>query len=150
MPVLRTAAPRNSLRLPSSGPAEPFRYYAREDGCRALVVTPLSVSAPYWNKLLRASVIPGEHGFLRFSRQQQALADSDRSGDLALFAVDFAPSAGRRCADPAVSPCEAFGAHRGRPLLGSALDQADRALIQQRLSDLRVSLREDDPSSDPP
>jgi hypothetical protein len=127
-----------------------FVAKAREDGCRALVVTPLSVSAPYWNKLLRASVIPGEHGFLRFSRQQQALADSDRSGDLALFAVDFASSAGRRRADPAVPPCEAFGAHRGRPLLGSALDQADRALIQQRLSDLRVSLREDDPSSDPP
>ena len=39
-----------------------FVAKARADGVRAIVATPLSVSAPYWNKLLRASVVPNADG----------------------------------------------------------------------------------------
>ena len=55
-----------------------------------VVVTPLAVSAPWWNKLLRASVVPNEEGYLRVRKQQSQLG-SDVEGELAIFAVDFAP-----------------------------------------------------------
>ncbi len=54
-----------------------------------MVVTPLAVSAPYWPKPLRASVINNEDGYLRVLRQQAAPPDSDAAGELAIFAVDF-------------------------------------------------------------
>ena len=41
-----------------------FLAKARADGARALVVVPLSVSAPYWVKLLQASVLPGPLGYV--------------------------------------------------------------------------------------
>ena len=41
-----------------------FVAKARADGARAILVTPLAVSAPYWNKLLRASVVPNALLFL--------------------------------------------------------------------------------------
>ena len=47
-----------------------FVAMARADGVRAIVVTPLAVSAPYWNKLLRSSVVPNEEDYLRVRRQQ--------------------------------------------------------------------------------
>ena len=56
----------------------------------AVVVTPLSVAAPFWNKLLRASVVQNAEGYLRI-RRQPARLDSDVAGELAIFAVDFAP-----------------------------------------------------------
>ncbi len=45
-----------------------FVAKARADGVRAVVVTPLAVSAPYWTKLLRASVISNTDGYLRIRR----------------------------------------------------------------------------------
>ncbi len=33
---------------------------ARTDGDRAIVVTPLAVAAPFWNKLLHASVVQND------------------------------------------------------------------------------------------
>ncbi len=46
-----------------------FVAKARADGARAIMVTPLSVSVPYWNKLLQASVFPNETGYYRIRRQ---------------------------------------------------------------------------------
>ena len=40
------------------------------------MVTPLSVSAPFWNKLLRASVVPNGAGYVRIRRQATDV-DSD-------------------------------------------------------------------------
>jgi hypothetical protein len=115
---------------------------ARADRARGIVITPLSVSAPYWNKLLRASVVPGDEGFLRLSMQQSAPADSDRSSDLAIFAVDFAPFTSRRRSLAPAPSCGADTQFRGRPLLGSTMDQADRASIHQQLAALHVTLRD--------
>jgi hypothetical protein len=47
-----------------------FVAKARTDGVRAIMVTPLAVSAPYWNKLLRASTINGTEVFVRLRAQQ--------------------------------------------------------------------------------
>ncbi len=46
----------------------PFIAKASADGTRAIVVTPLAVSAPFWNKLLRSSVTPNEEGYIRVRR----------------------------------------------------------------------------------
>ena len=49
-----------------------FVIKAQADGVRAVVITPLAVPAPYWTKLLRASVIPGPAGYERLRKQQDA------------------------------------------------------------------------------
>ncbi len=77
-----------------------FVAKARADGIRAVVVTPLAVSAPYWTKLLRASVVNNTDGYLRVRRQQAASSDSDAVGELAIFAVDFSPWSTRSRAPP--------------------------------------------------
>ncbi len=53
------------------------------------MVTPLAVSAPYWTKLFRASVVINTNGRLRVRLQQAASSDLDTAGALAIFAVDF-------------------------------------------------------------
>ena len=63
----------------------------RADGARAVVVTPLAVSAPWWNKLLRASIVPNAEGYLRVRKQQSQLG-SDIDGELAIFSVDVIPA----------------------------------------------------------
>ena len=74
-----------------------FVAKARADGARAMVVTPLSVAAPFWNKLLRASIVPIAEGYLRVRRQV--------TGKLAIFAVDFTPYSTRSRASPYSPPC---------------------------------------------
>ncbi len=123
---------------------------ARTDEIRAIVVTPLAVAAPYWNKLLRASVVPGEDGFLRMARQQSAPQHSDCSEELAVFAVDFSSGTIRRSLPPCAPSCGAEATFRGRPPLGSLLDQEDRARIRQRIATLGLALRPSSPSPDPP
>jgi hypothetical protein len=118
-----------------------FVAKARADGIRAIVVTPLSVSAPYWNKLLRASIVPNADGYLRV-RRQPAATDADVAGELAIFAVDFAPYATRHRAQPCVPPCGAEALFRGRCPLGSAADQAERARIHAEILAVHQSLRD--------
>ncbi len=92
-----------------------FVAKARADGARAILATPLSFSAPYWNKLLQASVVPHEAGYLRIRRQARAVdVDSDVRDELAVPAVDFTRYSTRACLaqslptcgnDPLVSQC---------------------------------------------
>ncbi len=143
MPILQLTSPREVL-FAYQHPSVLNRFVAkaRADGAQAIVVTPLSVSAPYWSKLLRASVVPGEEGFLRLTLQQSAPADSDSADDLAIFAVDFASFTSRRSTLVPAPSCGADSHFRGRPLLGSPKDQADRARIHQQLAALHVTLRD--------
>ncbi len=64
-----------------------FLAKARADGARALVVVPLSVNAPYWNKFLRASVVRAPCGYVTVRHSQQAVRGTDSAGDLAIFPV---------------------------------------------------------------
>ena len=123
-----------------------FVAKARADGARAIVVTPLSVAAPFWTKLLRASVVANEDGYIRVRRQSAPL-DSDVEGELAIFAVDFAPQSTRRRLDPCAPPCGAATSFRGRSPLGSADDQAERARIHAEILALGTALRPASPSS---
>ena len=120
-----------------------FVVKAQPDGVRAVVVTPLAVSAPYWNKLLRASVLFGEEGYVRIRKQLQAPPDSDAAGELAVFAVDFTVGQTRRSA-PSAPPgrcgCEAEFRVRGRCPSGSPADQAERARIHAHLDAVGLGL----------
>ena len=126
-----------------------FVAKARADGARAIVVTPLAVSAPYWNKLLRSSVVPNEEGYIRIRRQQSSLG-SDVDGELAIFAVDFAEHAVRTRPQATSPHCGSEHAYRGRPLLGSLADQAERARIHADLHAVPPPFRQPPPSSPPP
>ncbi len=117
-----------------------FVAEARADGISAVVVTPLAVSAPYWTKLLRASVISKADGYLRVRRQQAASQDSDAAGELAIFAVDFSPWSNRSRASPN-PPCGREGQFRGRDPRGSPLDHEDRLRIRAQLAQLGLALR---------
>ena len=120
-----------------------FVAKARADGARALLVVPLAVTAPYWTKLLQASVLPNGAGYVRVRAKQNATRDSDSATALAIFAVDFSLSSYRARLQHASPPCDQTSRFRGRPLLGSLADQAERARIQQSLLELRSSLRPD-------
>ncbi len=77
--------------------------------------------------------------------QQSAPADSDRSGDLAIFAVDFAPFTSRRRSLVPAPSCGADTQFRWRPLLGSTMDQA-----HQQLAALHITLRDPPTDLSPP
>jgi hypothetical protein len=117
-----------------------FVAKARADGARAIVVTPLSVAAPFWNKLLRASVVPNVDGYIRVRRQQPNLG-SDFDGELAIFAVDFAPHSSRTRTASCRPPCGREADFRGRCLAGSTADQAERARIHAELQAVGLALR---------
>jgi hypothetical protein len=118
-----------------------FVAKARTDGARAIVVTPLSVAASYWNKLLRASVVQNDAGYLRI-RRQQTPTDSDVAGEPAVFAVDFAPYASRSPTTAYPPGCGMEARFRGRSLLGSPSDQAERARIRAEILSVGLSLRQ--------
>ena len=115
-----------------------FIAKARADGARAVVVVPLAVSAPYWARLLRASVSTDPKGYTAIRKQQQADPTSDAAGNLAVFPVDFWGEKSRLRGDSCVLRCGLEASFRGRPSAGSIEDQADRARI---LSELRSTLR---------
>ena len=137
---MRLHTSRDTLRLPPPPLLNAFVAKARADGVRAVVITPLSVAAPFWNKLLRASVVPNAEGYLRV-RRQPARLDSDVAGELAIFAVDFAPYSTRTRASPCSPPCCREGVFRGRCLVGSPADQAERARIHAELQAVGLALR---------
>jgi hypothetical protein len=118
-----------------------FVAKARSDGIRAVVVTPLAVSAPYWSKLFRASVVDNDAGYIRIRKQAAAPLDSDVAGELAVLALDFSPWSTRRPATATVARCGLEASFRGRNPLGSPADQADRARIRAQLVQLGLALR---------
>jgi hypothetical protein len=127
--------------FPPSALLNLFVAKARADGARAILVTPVAVSAPYWPKLLRASVVPNADGFLRVRRQQAAPPDSDTPGELAIFAVDFSPWSNRRRPAVPILPCGMEARFRGRDPCGSPTDQADRQRIRAQMVQLGLVLR---------
>jgi hypothetical protein len=117
-----------------------FVAKARADGVRAIVLTPLAVTAPFWSKLLRASIVPDPKGYHRV-RSSFALKDSDLPGQLALFAVDFANDTCRRHSSSPAAPCGSEGTFRGRCFAGSPSDTADRQRIHADLAAVGLALR---------
>ena len=111
---------------------------ALADSALCVLVVPVSILAPHWNKLLAASVLdqgsgfPG--GFDRIRKTGSLLLHSAGYApeELAIFACDFgrlAPRAGL----PAASTCPGAFRRRPRPVCGSAADQADRVRLRDAL-----------------
>jgi hypothetical protein len=118
-----------------------FIAKARADGVRAIVVTPLAVSAPYWSKLLRAALVTNKSGYIRLRAQQNCPPGSDTAGELAIFAVDFSADSSRNRAAPPAPPCGHEAEHRGRPTAGSPHDQSERRRIHEELAAAQLALR---------
>jgi hypothetical protein len=117
-----------------------FVAKARADGARALVVAPLSVASPSWNKLLRASVLRDGVGYVRV-RKQHSSPDADVAGELAIFAVDLTANTTRLRSTPVAPPCGHDASFRGRDPAGSPHDQEERSRIHAELAALGLSLR---------
>ncbi len=111
----------------------------RADGARAILVAPPSVSAPYWNKLLWASVVPNAAGYYRI-RKEPAEVDSDVRGETALSAVDFSLHSQRPCAARCSPLCGSEALFHERPPAGSPADQAERARIHEELAAVGLTL----------
>ena len=115
---------------------------ARADRMRAVVAAPASIMAPYWAPLVAASLPAGSEPFQKFLDPMSLLEHSAdfRVSALALFTVDF----GAACppgSDSGFAPRCGYEARlRGRPVLGSASDVADRERIR---FGLRQRLRPD-------
>ena len=117
-----------------------FVAKAQADGIRAIVVTLLAVSDPYWSKLLHASVVNNEDGYLRVRRQLDTSSDSDVAGELAIFAVDLSVWSSRHRSSAPSPPCGLEDAFRGRNPIGSSADQEDRRRIRASLVQLGLPL----------
>ena len=112
------------------------------DAALCVLVVPLAVLAPHWNKLLAASLLSAASGFpagfARVRRPGPLLlhADGFDPTELAVFACDFgriAPRAGL----PPTSTCPGAFTRRLRPVCGSARDQAERARLRDALLSTR-------------
>ncbi len=116
--------------------------HIRADGARAILVTPLAVAAPYWSKLLRASVAPNAVGHIRMQQQQQsALPDSDVPSKLAISAVDFSPCSNQRQTNALSPPFGMEAGFSGRDPRGSTDDQVDHQRIRAQMVQLCLALR---------
>jgi hypothetical protein len=112
-----------------------FVAKARADGVRAIVLTPLAVTAPYWHKLLRASVVPEPKGYHRV-RRSFALKDSD---------LRLRRRPRKRHLPPphqlARRPLRPGRSLPGRCLAGSPSDTADRLRIHADIAAAGLALR---------
>ena len=95
---------------------------------------------PALNKLLRASVVQNDADILRIRRQQASIG-SDVAGELSIFTVDFALYAPRSSTNAFPPSCVMEARFRRRCLLGSPLDQAERARILTVIPSAGQSLR---------
>jgi len=115
-----------------------FIAKARADGARGIVLTPTALTGAHWGRLLRASLALDGRPYTAIRHPMPLLLHSGgfSTSELALFAVDFGPSAlDSRVPD---APCAAAGLCRPRPLPSPL--PADTALAAVR-QDLQRSLQ---------
>jgi hypothetical protein len=108
------------------------------DAALCILVVPLAVLAPHWNKLLAASLLSGANGFpagyARVRRPSSLLRDADgfAPAELAIFACDFGRVAPRDGLPP-LSACPGALANRPRPVCGSERDRTERVRLRDAL-----------------
>ena len=112
------------------------------DAALCVLVVPLAILAPHWNKLLAASLLSAATGFpagfARVRRPGPMLlhANGFTPSELAVFACDFGRIAPRGGLPP-TSTCPGAFTRRSRPVCGSARDQAERARLRDALLSTR-------------
>ncbi len=108
------------------------------DAALCILVVPLAVLAPQWNKLLATSLLSAASAFpagsARVRRPGSLLlhADGFDPTELAVFTCDFGRIA-PRVGLPTTSTCPGAFTRRLRPVCGSARDQAERARLRDAL-----------------
>ena len=128
--------------FPPAGLIKPVVRKAVADAALCVLVVPVAITAPYWHKLLRASVLPAgpaPDGFLRIRNPRTALclAGSFDPKELAVFVCDFGRISPRT--DLAVTyGCAGFFAARRRHLCGTSADYADRRRLREALYAVRT------------
>ena len=115
---------------------------ARSDQVRGIFVVPASITAPYWGRLLAASLVRTNPGYIMIPNAAKVLRNAGAYGvqKLAVFAVDFRRTASNGFRMPSSPACGSECAARGRSNPGSWADEADRARL--RLALLQLTPRE--------
>ena len=125
--------------LPPAGLIKPVVRKAVADAALRVLVVPVSITAPYWHLLLKASVLPAgpaPDGFLRIPsrdpRTALRLAGSFDPKELAVFVCDFSRLSLR--SDLAGTyGCAGFFSARRRHLCGTSADYEDRRRLRGAL-----------------
>ena len=115
----------------------PFVKKAIADAALCVVVVPVAITAPYWHKLVRASVLdlrPAVDGFLRVRNPLRMLeyAAGKAPQELAVFACDFA-RLNPRADLPGLSGCAGASIRRARPACRTVGDLQDRRRLREAL-----------------
>ena len=126
-------------------PVPMMKHFVRKavaDGTRAIVVTTLAPTAPYWTKLIGAAVGNQPEGFIRIRNPAAFLvaAGSFHPHELVILACDFStlprpPNAPLASAAPA-GTCPGAIAPRPRGAIGSADDQLESQALRLALARL--------------
>jgi hypothetical protein len=138
--------------FPPSQLVRPAVEKACADRALCVLVVPVAILAPHWNKLLAASVLPRRSpyldGFLRVRDPTRKVAWSGSSAapaELAVFACDFGRLLPRDSLPP-LSVCPGAFDRRRRHLCGSADDCRVQHRIREALLAQRAGPR---PAADP-
>ena len=112
------------------------------DAALRVLVVPVSITAPYWHLLLKASVLPAgpaPDGFLRIRDPRTALglAGSFDPKELAVFVCDFSWLS-LRSDLAATYGCAGFFSARCRHLCGTSADYEDRRRLREALYAVRT------------
>jgi len=111
---------------------------ARSDQVRGIFIVPAAVTAPYWGRLLAASLIRTNPGYISIAQAASVLRHTGSYGvqKLAVFVVDFRRAAVARVQLPSSPGCGLECAARGRANPGALADDADRARLKAALLQL--------------
>ena len=122
-------------------PPQPLiRHFVKKaiaDSMLCVVVVPVAITAPYWHKLVRTSVLdhkPAVDGFYRVRNPSRALEHAGGAipSELAVFACDFS-RLNPRPKLPPIDDCAGAFARRPRPACGSFADYEDRRRLREAL-----------------
>ncbi len=125
--------------FPPAGVIKPVARKAVADAALCVLVVPVSITAPYWHLLLKASVLPAgpaPDGFLRIPsrdpRTALRLAGSFDPKELAVFVCDFSRLS-QRSDLAGTYGCAGFFSARRRHLCGTSADYEDRRRLRGAL-----------------
>jgi hypothetical protein len=129
--------------FPPSQLVRPAVEKACADRALCVLVVPVAILAPHWNKLLAASVLPRRapylDGFFQVRDPARSVAWSGSSAapdELAVFACDFGRLSPRRSLPP-LSVCPGAFARRQGHLCGSV----DDSRVQHRIREALLAQR---------
>jgi len=111
---------------------------AMQDGARnwprIVLVVPLAITAPHWQKLLKFSVVDNAERYLRVRHARSSVrhGSGHEPNELAVFMCDFGSAAGAADWSPCAG-CVGMVARRVRRPCGGGRDEEDRRRLREEL-----------------